>query len=185
MKIETAILGAGCFWCTEAIYKRLKGVISVEPGYAGGHKENPTYEEVCTGKTGHAEVALIKFDAEEISFDEILKVFWEIHDPTSLNRQGNDVGEQYRSVIFYTNEKQKEIALSQIEKLTKEKIYEKPIVTAVEPLEKFYPAEDYHKAYYERNKDKPYCAYVITPKVKKFEAKFNDFVVRNFRNESL
>jgi peptide-methionine (S)-S-oxide reductase len=175
-KTEIAVLGAGCFWCTEAIYKRLNGVLDVEPGYAGGHKENPTYEEVCTGTTGHAEVARIKFNPEKIGFDEILKVFWSIHDPTSLNKQGNDEGEQYRSVIFYVNKTQREIALRQIAELEQKKVYKKKIVTAVESLRNFYPAEDYHKAYFETHKEQPYCAFVIAPKVKKFENKFSELI---------
>ncbi len=174
--LETAILGAGCFWCTEAAFSRIKGVVSVEPGYSGGHKENPTYEEVCTGTTGHAEVAKIIFDSDVVSFKEILDVFWTIHDPTSLNRQGEDVGEQYRSVIFYTNEAQKKIAEEEIARLEKEKIFDKKIVTAIEPLKNFYPAEDYHKNYFENHKDKPYCQFVIAPKVKKVEARFAEML---------
>ncbi len=176
--METAVLGAGCFWCVEAIYQKLKGVISVEPGYAGGKVPNPTYEAVCTGKTGHAEVAKIVFDSTKISFGDILNVFFEIHDPTTLNKQGNDIGEQYRSVIFYADEKQKKIAEETIARLEKEKIYDAPIVTEVAPLTTFYPAENYHKNYYENNKDKPYCQFVITPKVKKFEKKFSGKVMK-------
>ena len=177
--LETAILGAGCFWCTEAAFSRIKGVVSVEPGYSGGYKENPTYEEVCTGTTGHAEVAKIIFDSDVVSFKEILDVFWTIHDPTSLNRQGEDVGEQYRSVIFYTNEAQKKIAEEEIARLEKEKIFDKKIVTAVEPLKNFYHAEDYHKNYFETHKDKPYCQFVIAPKVKNVEIKFAEMLKVN------
>ncbi len=175
-KTEIAVLGAGCFWCAEAVYKKLEGVISAEPGYTGGTKENPTYEEVCAGNTGHAEAVKITFDPNAISYDEILKIFWEIHDPTSLNKQGADEGEQYRSVIFYADEKQKETALRQIRELEEKKIFEKPIVTAVEPLEVFYPAENYHKSYYENHKEQPYCAFVIAPKLRKFESRFSDLI---------
>ncbi len=174
--LETAYLGAGCFWCVEAIFQKLKGVISVEPGYSGGTVPNPTYEAVCTGKTGHAEVAKIVFDSTKISFKKLLEVFFEIHDPTTLNRQGNDVGEQYRSVIFYVDENQKKIAENLKGRLDKSGIYESPIVTEITPLNKFYPAEDYHKNYYETHKDQPYCQFVISPKVKKFEKKFSDFL---------
>ena len=175
---ETAILGAGCFWCVEAIFQKLKGVISVEPGYAGGSVANPSYEAVCTGKTGHAEVAKIIFNPKIISYEQLLKVFWEIHDPTTVNRQGNDVGEQYRSVIFYTTSEQKKIAEKVKSKLNKSGYYEKPIVTQIEPLIHFYEAEDYHKNYYENNKDKPYCRFVISPKVKKFEKLFSDKIIK-------
>jgi len=175
---ETAILGAGCFWCVEAIFQKLKGVISVEPGYAGGSVANPSYEAVCTGKTGHAEVAKIIFNPKIISYEQLLKVFWEIHDPTTVNRQGNDVGEQYRSVIFYTTSEQKKIAEKVKSELDKSGYYEKPIVTQIEPLIHFYEAEDYHKNYYENNKDKPYCRFVISPKVKKFEKLFSDKIIK-------
>jgi peptide-methionine (S)-S-oxide reductase len=175
---ETAILGAGCFWCVEAIFQKLKGVISVEPGYAGGSVANPSYEAVCTGKTGHAEVAKIIFNPKIISYEQLLKVFWEIHDPTTVNRQGNDVGEQYRSVIFYTTSEQKKIAEKVKSELDKSGYYEKPIVTQIEPFIHFYEAEDYHKNYYENNKDKPYCRFVISPKVKKFEKLFSDKIIK-------
>jgi len=173
-KLETAILGGGCFWCTEAVYKELKGVVDVKPGYSGGHVKNPSYREVCTGNTGHAEVVQITFDPSVVSFSDILEVFFKTHDPTTLNRQGNDVGTQYRSVIFYHNEKQKEIAEKVIQLFEKEKIYDKPIVTQVEPFKAFYEAEDYHHDYYERNKNQPYCQFVITPKLDKFEKIFKD-----------
>ncbi len=148
----------------------------MEPGYAGGSKENPTYEDVCSGSTGHAEVAKITYNPALIQFGEILKVFWEIHDPTSLNKQGNDIGEQYRSVIFYLNEQQKKTALEQMEELERKKFFDKPIVTSVELLKNYYPAENYHKNYFEFHKDEPYCAFVISPKVKKFENKFSHLV---------
>ncbi len=178
---ETAVLGAGCFWCVEAIFQKLKGVISVEPGYTGGTVANPTYEEVCSGKTGHAEVAKIVFDSTKISYGEILDVFFEIHDPTTLNRQGNDIGEQYRSVIFYADEQQRKIAEETVKRLEAEKVYDSPIVTEIVPLETFYPAENYHKNYYENNKDKPYCRFVISPKVKKFEKKFSGKLKKNMQ----
>lgn len=171
---QTATLGMGCFWCTEAIFQNLKGVISVMPGYAGGHVKNPSYEEVCQGNTGHTEVAQIIFDPNQISFQEILQVFFQVHDPTSLNRQGEDVGFQYRSVIFYHNDEQKKIAESIKEKLNEEKVFEKPVVTAIEPFSNFYPAEDYHRNYFRRNSDKPYCQIVIKPKVEKFEKIFKE-----------
>jgi len=173
-KLETATLGGGCFWCTEAVYKEVKGVVDVKPGYSGGHVKNPSYREVCTGNTGHAEVVEITFDPSVVSFSDILEVFFKTHDPTTLNRQGNDVGTQYRSVIFYHNEKQKETAEKVIQLFEKEKIYDKPIVTQVEPFKAFYEAEDYHHDYYERNKNQPYCQFVITPKLDKFEKIFKD-----------
>lgn len=171
---ETATFGMGCFWCTEAIFQELAGVISVVPGYAGGHIKNPTYEEVCTGNTGHTEVAQITYDPKQISFQELLEVFFKVHDPTSLNKQGNDVGYQYRSVIFYHNQKQKQIAEYFKQKLNEEKIFEKPVVTAIEPFTNFYPAEDYHKNYFRKNPNQAYCELVILPKVKKFEKIFKE-----------
>lgn len=173
-KLETATLGGGCFWCTEAVYKELKGVEDVKPGYSGGHVKNPSYREVCTGSTGHAEVVQITFDPGVISYSDILEVFFKTHDPTTFNRQGNDVGTQYRSVIFYHSEKQKEVAEKVIALFEKEKIYNKPIVTLIEPFKIFYEAEDYHHDYYERNKNQPYCQFVITPKMEKFEKVFKD-----------
>lgn len=166
-KLETATLAGGCFWCTEAIFKRLKGVQSVTSGYSGGTVENPTYEQVSMGTTGHAESIQIVFDPAVISFDKILEVFWHTHNPTTLNRQGNDEGPQYRSVIFYNGEKQKQIATSLKEELEREKVFKDPIVTTIEPFRNFYPAEDYHKDYYDKNGMAPYCTVVITPKVKK------------------
>ncbi|HPE75508.1 MAG TPA: peptide-methionine (S)-S-oxide reductase MsrA [Draconibacterium sp.] len=173
-ELEKATLGGGCFWCTEAVYLQLNGVVDVKPGYSGGHVKNPTYNEVCTGNTGHAEVVQITFDPEIVSFSEILEVFFVTHDPTSLNRQGNDVGTQYRSAIFYHSEKQKQTALEIINELEKEKAYDKPIVTEVTAFDTFYVAEDYHINYFARNKNQPYCQYVVAPKVEKFKKVFKD-----------
>ncbi len=166
-KLEKATFGGGCFWCTEAVFQRLKGVKSVVPGYAGGNKPNPTYEEVCSGETGHAEVIQITFDSKEISYEELLEVFWEAHDPTQLNRQGADAGTQYRSAIFYNNKAQEEIAGKSKAKISKK--FKDVVVTLIEPLEKFYPAEDYHKNYYNRNSNAPYCRLVIKPKLEKLK----------------
>lgn len=172
--LDTATFGSGCFWCTEAIFERVNGVVSVISGYSGGNIANPTYEEVCEGTTGHAECTQITFDPSIISYDELLEIFWKTHDPTTLNRQGNDVGTQYRSVIFYHNNEQKQKAEYYKQKLTDEKIWDKPIVTEITKFEKFYPAENYHQEYYENNPNQGYCVYVITPKVEKFEKIFND-----------
>jgi len=169
---ETAILAGGCFWCTETIFQQLKGVESVVPGYTGGNKENPTYKEVCTGETGHAEAVKIVFNSEIINFEQLLDVFFEIHDPTTLNRQGADVGTQYRSAVFYTNENQKEITENKIDKLNQMKFSKQKIVTEVIPFEQFYEAEDYHHDYYNNNTHQPYCRFVISPKVEKFNSKF-------------
>jgi peptide-methionine (S)-S-oxide reductase len=166
---ETAVLGGGCFWCVEAVYERLSGVISVESGYAGGTTENPTYEEVCTGTTGHAEVVRITFDPSVISYDSLLSMFWDAHDPTTLNRQGADAGTQYRSVIFYQTEAQKNAAersRSQIQKS-----FAKPVVTAIEPLRRFYKAEEYHQDYFRNHPNAPYCSFVIRPKLDKLKLK--------------
>jgi peptide-methionine (S)-S-oxide reductase len=168
-KTETATLGGGCFWCMEAVYERLPGVISVTSGYAGGHTANPTYEQVCTGTTGHAEVTQITFDPAKISFARLLEVFWQAHDPTTLNRQGNDEGTQYRSVIFYHDEKQKLVA--EKSKLAAQNDFSSPIVTEIVPFTKFYPAEDYHQGYYDDNTNAGYCRVVITPKLEKLEHK--------------
>jgi peptide-methionine (S)-S-oxide reductase len=173
-KTEEATFGTGCFWCSEAIFSRLKGVMSVTPGYSGGKTKNPSYDEVCTGETGHAEVVRIVYDPSVITFEELLEVFWKTHDPTTPNRQGADVGTQYRSVIFYHNEKQKELAEHYKQKLNEEKIWKNPVVTEISPLTSFYPAEDYHKNYYENNPAKGYCNFVITPKVEKFEKIFRE-----------
>ena len=167
--LETATLGGGCFWCVEAVYERLPGVISVTSGYAGGHTENPTYKQVCTGTTGHAEVTQIVFDNTKTSFAKILDVFWQAHDPTTLNRQGADEGTQYRSVIFYHDEQQKLIA--EKSKQAAQANFPSPIVTEIVPFKKFYPAEDYHQGYYDANGNQPYCRYVIQPKIEKLEHK--------------
>jgi len=173
--IETATFGSGCFWCTEAIFKELEGVVSVMPGYSGGQTINPTYKEVCSGETGHAECTQIVYDPAKISYDELLEVFFKVHDPTSLNRQGNDVGTQYRSVIFYHNDEQKRLAEKYKTELDRSGAYDKPIVTQIAPMEKFYPAENYHHDYYEYNKDKnPYCAVVVRPKLEKFRKVFSE-----------
>ena len=170
--LEIATLAGGCFWCIEAVFSIIKGVEKVSPGYTGGHVPNPTYEQVSTGTTGHAEAAQITFDSAVISYKEILEIFFGSHDPTTLNRQGPDVGTQYRSAIFYHNEKQKEIALEVISELTKEGIWDSPIVTKVEPLRMFYPAETYHKDYYKLHPNAPYCQAVITPKLLKLQQRF-------------
>ena len=172
--METATLAGGCFWCLEAVFLRLKGVSRVESGYAGGHVDNPSYRAVCAGTTGHAEVVQVEFDPNQISYRELLEVFFAIHDPTTLNRQGNDVGTQYRSAIFYHNADQKQVAEDTIEEFAKEKIWDNAIVTEVVPLEKFYPAEDYHREYYDRNPEQGYCQFVISPKVGKLRQKFAD-----------
>lgn len=172
MQKEIAVFGGGCFWCTEAVFERLKGVMKVMPGYAGGHKENPAYEQVCGGTTGHAEVIQIEYDPAVISYEALLSVFFSTHDPTTMNRQGNDVGTQYRSVIFYANEQQKQTAQEFIKKLGQEKIYENPIVTELKPLTNFYPAENYHQQYYDKNPEKPYCQIVINPKLAKLREQY-------------
>jgi len=172
--LQKATLGGGCFWCTEAIYLELKGVVEVKPGYSGGHVKNPSYKQVCEGTTGHAEVVQITFDPEVVSFSEILEVFFMTHDPTTLNRQGNDVGPQYRSAIFYHNEEQKEVAERVINLFEKEEVYSRPIVTEVTEFEKFYIAEDYHINYYARNKTQGYCQFVVAPKLEKFKKIFKD-----------
>ena len=172
--LETATLAAGCFWCVEAVFDDLKGVEDVVSGYSGGRTENPTYRQVCDGNTGHAEVAEIKFDPDEVSFKDILRVFFAVHDPTTLNRQGNDVGTQYRSAIFYHNDEQKRDAEEVIDEVTKEGVYDAPIVTEVVPFEKFWPAEDYHQEYFANNPNQPYCMAVVAPKVAKFRKKFVD-----------
>lgn len=164
---ETATLAGGCFWCTEAIFKRLKGVRSVLPGYSGGTVENPTYEQVCSGTTGHAETIQIEFDPQQIPFAKILDIFWHTHNPTTLNRQGNDIGTQYRSVIFYHDERQKAVAEQSKEELEKSGLYHDKIVTKIEPFTHFYLAEDYHKNYFDRNRNQGYCNFVIDPKIHK------------------
>jgi len=169
---QTAIFGGGCFWCIEAIFQRLTGVSHVESGYMGGHIDNPTYRQVCNGDTGHVEIVKITFDPAQISFRDLLDVFFAVHDPTTLNRQGNDAGEQYRSVIFFTDDEQQKIAEETIAELTAAKAFPEPIVTAVEPVEKFYAAEGYHQNYYNENSRQPYCMFVISPKLAKLEQKF-------------
>lgn len=172
--IEIATLGTGCFWCTEAIFQQLHGVIKVTSGYSGGHIANPTYEAVCNKTTGHAECLNIEFDKTKISFDELLEVFWESHDPTTPNQQGNDIGPQYRSIIFYHNNDQKEKAEKYKAKLNNNKVFDKPIVTEIAPFKAFYPAENYHQNYFNNNGSQPYCAYIIKPKVEKFKKVFKD-----------
>lgn len=174
--METATLAGGCFWCTEAIFKRLKGVKSVVSGYTGGKTENPTYEEVCSGKTGHAEAIQIAFDPKTISFEDLLYVFFKLHNPTTLNQQGNDIGTQYRSAIFYHGNKQKETAKKVKDDFSKSGYYKDKIVTEIVPCDKFYEAEGYHKNYYDRNADAPYCQYVIDPKIQKLYKDFKDKV---------
>jgi len=172
--LAIATLGGGCFWCLEAVYKELKGVQSVESGYAGGHVQNPTYKQVCTGNTGHAEVVQIHYNPEQISYKDLLNVFFSIHDPTTLNRQGADIGTQYRSVIFYHNETQREIAESSIKELEQKDLWANPIVTEIKPFQKFFRAEEYHQDYYINNSNQPYCQVVIAPKITKFRKKFLD-----------
>ncbi len=164
---NTATLAGGCFWCTEAIFTRLKGVTSVVSGYAASMVENPSYKEVCSEKTGAAEAIQITYDPSVISLDTLLEIFWHLHDPTTLNRQGNDIGTQYRSAIFYHNDEQKRIALASKETLEKSGTYKKSVVTEITPFTNFYPAEDYHTEYYDRNRSQPYCMFVIDPKVQK------------------
>lgn len=173
-KLQSATFGSGCFWCSEAIFERVKGVTSVMSGYAGGKVENPTYEAVCSGTTGHAEVVQINFDPNIVSYDELLEIFWKTHDPTTLNRQGADVGTQYRSVIFYNDDNQKQKAESYKSELSEAGIWKDPIVTEISPLNNFYPAEKYHQDYYDQNPNKGYCSFVITPKIEKFEKVFKD-----------
>ncbi|MEI9810538.1 MAG: peptide-methionine (S)-S-oxide reductase MsrA [Bacteroidota bacterium] len=175
-KTDTAIFANGCFWCTEAIFEQLDGVVSAISGYTGGHTRNPDYKAVCTGETGHAEALQIVYDPAKISFDELLEVFWETHDPTTLNRQGGDVGTQYRSAVFYHNDEQKQKAEKYKAELDKSGAFDNPIVTEITPFDnKFYPAEDYHQQYFELNENKnPYCTIVIRPKVEKFRKVFKD-----------
>ena len=169
---EIATLGGGCFWCVEAIYQDLNGVLKVESGYSGGHIDNPTYKEVCSGLTGHAEVVQVTFDPAIVSYQDVLRVFFTVHDPTTLNRQGNDSGTQYRSVIYYHSEAQKKVAEAAI--IEAKEAWDDPIVTEVSPFEKFYKAEDYHQNYYKDNPNQGYCSFIIAPKVKKFREKFKD-----------
>lgn len=171
---DTATFGGGCFWCTEAIFLQLKGVQSVVSGYEGGKMPNPTYKDVCTGTTGHAEVIRITYDPATVSYADLLEIFFKTHDPTTLNRQGNDIGTQYRSVVFYHNEAQKELTQKAIQALNAEKVYDNPIVTTLEPAATFYAAEDYHQNYYNNNPNQGYCAAVIQPKVEKFKKVFQE-----------
>lgn len=170
--VKEATLGAGCFWCIEACFKDLKGVISVQSGYTGGHTDNPTYKDICTGTTGHAEVARVVYDDEVISFDELLEMFWFVHDPTQLNRQGNDIGTQYRSVVYYHDDEQQQKTKSYRARLEAEKVWDKPIVTEISPIGTFFPAEDYHSDYFELNPGNAYCQAVVRPKVEKFKKVF-------------
>ena len=175
-KYETITLGAGCFWCVEAIYSRVNGVISATSGYSGGKIANPTYNEVCSGETGHVEVVQVVYDPTVVPLAKILEIYFKTHDPTQLNRQGADIGEQYRSVIFYQNDNQKKIATEVKEMLGKASIWSNPIVTTIEPLTNFYKAENYHQDYFENNPNQPYCQMVVNPKVEKFEKLFKDYL---------
>ncbi len=174
VKLDTATFGAGCFWCVEAQFQMLDGVTKVESGYSGGLVKNPSYKEVCSGTTGHAEVCRVTFDSEKISYEEMLAAFWQTHDPTQMNRQGNDVGTQYRSAIFYHNDKQKQLAELYKKKLNDEKVYDSPVVTEISPFTVFYKAEDYHQNYYNQNGNQSYCQFVVKPKVEKFQKVFKD-----------
>jgi peptide-methionine (S)-S-oxide reductase len=172
--LQIATFGSGCFWCTEAIFQQVDGVEKVESGYMGGHVKKPTYKEVCSGLTGHAEVLQITFDPKEVGFEELLEIFWKTHDPTTLNRQGADVGTQYRSAVFYHTEEQKQLAEKYKTALTAEKVFDQPIVTEIAPASEFYKAEDYHQNYFNLNGNVPYCSYVIQPKVEKFKKVFKE-----------
>jgi peptide-methionine (S)-S-oxide reductase len=174
MYIEKITFGNGCFWCTEAIFETLKGIKNLASGYMGGHTKNPAYKEVCNGDTGHAEVIQLEYDADELSFDELLLIFFRTHNPTTLNRQGGDVGTQYRSAIFYHNDDQKQKALAMIKRLTDKEVFDRPIVTEVTPATEFYKAEDYHQNYFSNNQGNPYCAAVIQPKLYKFAKEFTE-----------
>ncbi len=171
---EIATLGGGCFWCLEAVYEQVEGVASVQSGYTGGARPNPTYEQVCSGATGHAEVVQVRFDRTVITFREILQIFFSIHDPTTLNRQGNDVGSQYRSAIFYHSEEQKATAEAVMAEIEAAGVFSKPVVTEVVPLDQYYPGEQTHQEYYRRNSSQPYCQFVIDPKVAKFRSQYFD-----------
>lgn len=175
---ETATFGSGCFWCTEAIFQQVEGVIKVESGYSGGKVKNPTYKEVCSGLTGHAEVVRLKYDPELISYDELLEIFWATHDPTTPNQQGADVGTQYRSVVFYHNEEQRQRAEHFKSRLEEERVFDKPIVTEISPAETFYKAEDYHQDYFKLNSNAPYCSFVVKPKLEKFRKVFENKLVK-------
>jgi peptide-methionine (S)-S-oxide reductase len=179
-QFETATLATGCFWCTEAIFSRLKGVSSVVSGYASSKVANPSYQAVCSGRTGAAEAVQVTFDPSVISYDTLLEIFWHVHDPTTLNRQGNDVGTQYRSGIYYQSDEQKRIALASKEAIDKSGSYRKPVVTEIEPFTNFFPAEDYHQEYYDRNSNQPYCMAVIDPKVRKLLKEYRDALKEEF-----
>ncbi len=179
-ELEVTTLGGGCFWCLEAVFNQIIGVIKVESGYAGGDRRNPTYEQVCSGNTGHAEVVQITFDPKLISFREILEIFFSFHDPTTLNRQGADVGTQYRSIILYHNKVQESIAKKMILEINNSKVWDDPIVTTVEPFEVLYRAEHYHKNYFELHPESGYCRVVIDPKISKLRRKFSEKIKRNF-----
>jgi peptide-methionine (S)-S-oxide reductase len=179
-QFETATLATGCFWCTEAIFSRLKGVSSVVSGYASSKVANPSYQAVCSGRTGAAEAVQVTFDPSVISYDKLLEIFWHVHDPTTLNRQGNDVGTQYRSGIYYQSDEQKRVALASKEAIDKSGSYRKPVVTEIEPFTNFYPAEDYHQEYYDRNGNQPYCMAVIDPKVRKLLKEYRDELKEEF-----
>lgn len=181
---EIATFAGGCFWCTEAIFKRLEGVYSVTSGYSGGERENPTYEEISSGKTGYAESIQIEFNPQKIPYLVLLDVFWHTHNPTTLNQQGSDVGTQYRSAIFYHSKTQEEEALKSKEGFKEENIYKDPLVTQIVPFRKFYPAENYHKDYYDQNKDYPYCTFVINPKIKKLLEKYSTIVKKEYLGEN-
>ncbi len=170
--MKKATLGSGCFWCTEAVFQQLEGIESVVSGYAGGHIKNPAYREVCEGRTGHAEVVQLSYNPEVVSYETILEVFWKTHDPTTLNRQGNDVGTQYRSVIYYHDEEQRQLAQTYKEKLDASGAFTDPIVTEISPMDVFYPAEEYHQNYYNNNPGQGYCSFVVRPKVEKFKQVF-------------
>jgi peptide-methionine (S)-S-oxide reductase len=180
-KTEMATLANGCFWCSEAIFKRLKGVNSVLPGYAGGLVKNPSYDQVCTGKTGHAEAIQIEFDPKVITFEKILDIFWHTHNPTTLNRQGNDIGTQYRSAVFFHDQKQKELAEKSKKELEKEGVYRDSVVTEITPFKNFYAAEDYHKNYYEKHQDAPYCSFVIEPKMHKLLEEYGNYLSEEYK----
>jgi methionine-S-sulfoxide reductase len=175
---EKATFGSGCFWCTEAVFQQLRGVKSVTSGYSGGDVENPSYEHVCTGRTGHAEVVQVAYDPAQITFADLLKVFWQTHDPTTLNRQGHDVGTQYRSAVFYHDEYQRQIAEQYKQQLDATGTFGAPIVTEITPLKNFFPAENYHQDYFRSNPAQSYCAFVIRPKVEKFQKQFADLLLR-------
>ncbi len=178
-KLATATFGEGCFWCSEAVFQRLKGVKSVVSGYSGGTVENPSYEDVCTGRTGHAEVIQITYDPAEISFEDLLKVFWQTHDPTTLNQQGHDVGTQYRSAIFYHTDEQRKIAEQYKQQLDASKVFARPIVTEITAFKQFFPAEKYHQNYFNDNPQQSYCQFVIRPKVEKFNKEFKAMLKDN------